>query len=193
VTRTWFISDTHFGHTNSWAKFKSHNDPDKPMRPFTSTEEMDETMINNWNKVVHPKDRVYHLGDFCINRKSLNVFSRLHGRICLVLGNHDPWKRSDYDKFAPNIDVFQGAKMLPKIGWVLTHIPVYSQMVGPDSRWQCNIHGHLHDKKVLCEGYDGWTGWASKPDPRYFNVSVEQINYTPIELEELKTKVPYRK
>jgi len=37
------ISDTHFGHTNSWEKFKLEDG--SPLRPFTSTEEMDETMI----------------------------------------------------------------------------------------------------------------------------------------------------
>lgn len=187
MTNTFFISDTHFGHTNSWYKFKSHSDPDKPMRPFTSTEEMDETMIKNWNDIVSPKDRVYHLGDFCIKRKDLKIFERLNGRICLVIGNHDLWKRSDYDRWASNIDVFQGAKMFPGLGWVATHIPVYKGMFG--SRWLCNIHGHLHDKRVMTT----WQPGTDIPDVRYFNVSVEQINYAPITLEELKTKVPHRK
>lgn len=168
MTNTFFISDTHFGHTNAWAKFKDKEG--NPMRPFTSTEEMDETMVANWNSVVSPKDRVYHLGDFCMKRKDLWFFPRLNGRICLVLGNHDIWKRKDYDKYAPNIDTFNGARMLPGLGWVCTHIPVHERQF--QGRWTHNIHGHLHCNTV--------------GDDRYFNVSVEQINYTPIELEEIR-------
>ena len=180
MSNTFFISDTHFGHRNAWEKFTK--DDGTPMRPFKSTYEMDQTMIDNWNKVVGDKDRVYHLGDFCIKRRSLPIFQALKGRICLVLGNHDPWKRSDYDKFAPNIDVFQGVKNFPALGWVCTHVPVHPHQLY--SRWVANIHGHLHWRRVEKTGTD-------IVDERYFNVSVECVNYTPIELEELKKLVPF--
>ena len=40
----WFISDTHFGHTNMIAYEN---------RPFSSTEQMNEVLIENWNKVLN--------------------------------------------------------------------------------------------------------------------------------------------
>ncbi len=52
---TWFTADTHFGHTNV-IRYCA--------RPFDSVQAMDETLIENWNQVVRPKDTVYHLGDF---------------------------------------------------------------------------------------------------------------------------------
>ena len=88
------ISDTHFGHTNSWEKFKL---PDgSPLRPFTSNEEMDETMIERWNAKVKPEDTVYHLGDVVINRKHLHLCNRLNGKKRLIRGNHDIFKDKDY-------------------------------------------------------------------------------------------------
>ncbi len=50
-----YISDLHLGHYNV---IKMCN------RPFSSVEEMDETLINNWNAAVHDEDDVYILGDF---------------------------------------------------------------------------------------------------------------------------------
>jgi calcineurin-like phosphoesterase family protein len=57
---------------------------------------------------------------------------------------------------------------------MLTHIPVhYCEL---EYRFKKNIHGHMHEKVVL---------FNDKPDSRYINVSCEQINYTPIALEEI--------
>lgn len=88
------ISDTHFGHESCWAKFKLPNGD--PMRPFASTEEMDETLVDNWNKTVHPKDTVYHLGDVVIARRHLQTVKRLNGKLRLIRGNHDMFKDKDY-------------------------------------------------------------------------------------------------
>lgn len=49
-----FTSDTHFYHTNI---IKYCN------RPFKSMHEMNEVMMNNWNKIVKPTDTVCHLGE----------------------------------------------------------------------------------------------------------------------------------
>lgn len=78
----YLISDLHFGHENI-IKYSS--------RPFSSVEEMNETLIKNWNDVVKDNDIVYHLGDFCFLKYNdcKNILRRLNGNINMILGNHD--------------------------------------------------------------------------------------------------------
>ena len=78
----WFTADTHFGHANI---IKYCN------RPFSSIEEMDESLIKNWNDAVGPNDTIYHLGDFTLAGKDAvrMYFLRLEGKIFIVPVGHD--------------------------------------------------------------------------------------------------------
>jgi len=82
IVTTWFTADTHFGHANI-IKYCE--------RPFSSLEEMDETLIENWNNAVKPNDTIYHLGDFSLAGKEAArvYFLRLNGNIFIVPGGHD--------------------------------------------------------------------------------------------------------
>lgn len=80
------IADTHWGHAKSLSFLKPNGER---LRPFDSVEEMDEYMVNNWNRVVNKSDTVYHLGDAVIPRKSLSTLERLKGRKILIRGNHE--------------------------------------------------------------------------------------------------------
>lgn len=159
--KTFLISDTHFGHKGVTQFLREDG---TKLRPWDSVEEMDEALIANWNKVVSPNDKVYHLGDVVINRKALKTLWRLNGTKVLIKGNHDLFKLDEYTPFFKDIRAYH---VLDK--FLLAHIPVH-----PDSleRWKGQIHGHLHANKV--------------DDPRYFNVSVENINYTPIDFEAIR-------
>ena len=81
--RTFFTSDTHFGHANIL---------EYSNRPFETIEEHDETLIDNWNSVVDRRDHVFHLGDFSIRfttSETERYLKRLNGHIHLIFGNHD--------------------------------------------------------------------------------------------------------
>lgn len=52
--KTYFIADLHFGHKNCLSY---------DARPFTTIEEHDQALINNWNSVVCIDDDVWILGD----------------------------------------------------------------------------------------------------------------------------------
>jgi calcineurin-like phosphoesterase family protein len=170
----WFISDTHYGHENAY-KFTS-DDGCTPMRPWASAEEGDAAMIERWNSVVHTKDKVYHLGDVAIPRRGLKVLEQLNGRKVLVAGNHDIFKLKDY---TPYFEDIKGAHKYKD--FIISHIPLHPESV---PHWaHANIHGHLHSNRVQKE-VDG----ELVEDTRYFNVSVEQINFTPINFEEIKSR-----
>jgi len=171
------ISDTHFSHKNICSFTK--NDGSK-LRPFDNVEEMDELMIENWNKTVRPIDKVYHLGDVAINRNGLKVLKRLNGKKVLIKGNHDIFPLKDY---LPHFYDIRAYHILDKM--ILSHIPVHSISRG---RFKANIHGHTHSNKVMRELFGPSYGPFEEIDPFYFCVCVEQINYTPISLEEVKVK-----
>lgn len=152
--KVFLISDTHFGHTNI-LKYAT--------RPFSSVEEMDEAMVENWNATVGPYDKVYHLGDVTMGRRALSILSRLNGRKILIKGNHDIYPLKDYTPYFKDI---RGSHELA--GLILTHIPVHENQ---KARYRGNVHGHMHEKTL--------------PDPWYLSVCVEQTNYTPIPLEQV--------
>ena len=180
------ISDTHFGHTNSWEKFKLPNGD--PLRPFTSTEEMDETMVERWNAVVRPQDTVYHLGDVVINKKSLHHVKRLNGKKRLVRGNHDIFKDAEYREVG--FESLYGVRVFVD-KFILSHIPLHPDSV--TERFRVNVHGHLHAGEVKLSAIDMDTNSTKQYiDPRYLCVSVENTDYRPLSFDEVEARIKAR-
>jgi calcineurin-like phosphoesterase family protein len=168
MTDVFVISDTHFGHAGV-TKFLREDGT--KLRPWDTTEEMDEALVKNWNAAVRPHDKVYHLGDVVINRKALHTLARLNGDKVLIKGNHDIFRLGEYAMYFRDI---RGYHVMDNI--IFSHIPIHPDSKG---RFKGNVHGHTHSNIVL--GSDG------KMDPWYLPVSVEQINYTPISLEIIRS------
>ena len=78
----WFTSDTLFWNRECLRYFK---------RPFDYVEDMNEHIISQWNRVVKPKDIIYHLGNFSTGSKNQTkqILNRLNGRINLIVGSED--------------------------------------------------------------------------------------------------------
>ncbi len=165
MANIYLVSDTHFGHAGM-CKFL-RNDGTK-VRPFDNVDEMDECMITNWNRMVRPKDKVYHLGDVAIKRKDLKTLKKLNGEKILIKGNHDIFKLKDYAEYFKDI---RGTHRLDKY-YILSHFPVHPECIN-DYQW--NFHGHIHYKRVLLENYE--------INPKYLNLCVEHWYYTPISLD----------
>ena len=92
MSKTFYIADLHFGHKNI---IRYDN------RPFATIEEMDNTLIKNWNKVVSNDDFVYILGDISWHDddKTAQIFKQLHGTKILIRGNHDSHDHRFIEKF----------------------------------------------------------------------------------------------
>lgn len=160
---TWLISDTHFGHENI-LNFEQKDGT--KLRSFETAGEMDEVMVRNWNTVVKPDDKIYHLGDvgFSSFARIKEIFDRLNGRKILIKGNHDRFKLSQYQQIFSDVRAYHVLD-----GILLAHIPIHPLSL---ERWKGQVHGHLHNLVV--------------PDSRYLNVSVERIKYTPVNFHEVK-------
>lgn len=167
--RNFVAADHHFGHRNIIV-FENGG---KKIRPFSSIEEHDETIVERHNNIVRDMDRVYFLGDVAINKSALSIIARMKGRKVLVKGNHDIFKLKDY---LPYFEDIRACVVKPD-KYILTHIPIHPDCIG---RFALNIHGHLHANFIDV----GMVGWRNE---RYKNVCMENIDYTPVDLEAILT------
>jgi calcineurin-like phosphoesterase family protein len=150
MIKVWVISDTHLSHGT--IIFYRH-------RPFKNAIEMDEKIIENWNRVVGPNDIVIHLGDFGPTSKSRlkSLRNRLNGVIILIAGSHDKIPVVTKNRFI----VVTGSIKINNL--IFTHEPM---MEVPEN--MVNVHGHIHS-----------TGTYG----RRINACVEWTDYTPVPLE----------
>lgn len=171
------VSDTHFGHAGVCRFLREDG---TKLRPWDNPDEMDEEMIKRWNDTVRPNDKVYHLGDVVINRKALKTLGRLNGDKVLIKGNHDIFRLDEYIPYFRDIRAYHVMN-----GMILSHVPVHTESI---ARFGTNIHGHLHANRVKMK-----VQFPHKEteiiDPRYFNVSVEQIDFKPILFEHALIKI----
>lgn len=171
----WVTSDTHFGHKNILG-FTDRN-TGQPVRPFDSVEEMNETMVENWNSVVKPGDKVYHLGDVFFGSKDdfKSLWPKLNGSKRLIVGNHDDVKWLAQGGFFQKIQLW---RIFSDWKLILTHVPLRedsfrgSEYNSSEGNGFLNVHGHIHQNP--------------SPEGPYKCVCVEQTNYTPVNIEELK-------
>lgn len=166
----WLYADSHFRHANV---IKYCN------RPFSCVEEMDETLINNWNTMVKPDDVVYHLGDFALaNRERIrNIVARLNGHIVLVMGNHDNFQPSFYIDAGFKTAIHKS--IIIDNNLVLSHIPPAREYISDKYIY---IFGHIHDKRVDIEDL-----------PNCLCVCCDRTDFFPISLRRCKELIKRKK
>jgi len=153
----YLIADTHFDHTNIISYCN---------RPFSSIEEMTNTIIWNWNNTVKPEDTVLHLGDIRFGRESKEAqyyLDKLQDNIIVLKGSHD---HDPEHKFMPfSYYISRGHYKF---------IAIHDKDDKPYNFHGWTIHGHSHDVPSLVDIFHNRVC-----------VSVENIDYTPISMDRI--------
>ena len=134
--RTFFTSDSHFGHDNIIRHCK---------RPFQDGAQMDRALMNAWDSVVSPGDVVYHLGDFSLRPAETiqGLLKKLHGTKHLIVGNHDWTTGMEGSRLQGWASMREMAKIsVDGQSVFLCHYPMREW----PGMWQGTVHlyGHVH-------------------------------------------------
>lgn len=158
-----FTADLHLFHANIIKYCR---------RPFSSVDEMNDTIIRNWNRVVGPHDYVYNIGDFGFFRTKQQL-----GEILDALNGYKLFLQGNHDKKVASLGLrFEGGNLIKtKVEGqeiVLCH---YAMRVWENSHhgsW--HLYGHSHG--TLPELLNSLS----------FDVGVDCWNFTPISFEQVK-------
>ena len=159
----YFTSDIHFGHKNV---IRYCN------RPYKTVLEMNQSIVENWNKKITDGDRVFVVGDVfvCKIEEAAQWIKKLNGHKILVKGNHDYGERkmieAGFDEFyrrSCDYTFPDGRKAL------LQHFPLPDCLL---KEYDLMIHGHIHiSDRVI---------------GKKVNVSCDIWNYEPVSAEEIQ-------
>ena len=192
MSKVYFTSDTHFGHQNI-LHFSGKEKLGDHGRCGTNSEEHDEWLIEEINKVVKKRDILYILGDVAMGKPgsnsngsgvgNLNKVKQLHGTKKFILGNHDDMPIQAYMEIAQVVRGMDRYK-----GFWLSHCPMHPN----ELRGRKNIHGHVHANSITRKVTPNLRV-KEVLDENYVNVCVEanmMRNGTPIvEFSELNQLV----
>ena len=158
---TFFTADLHLGHKNI-IRYCG--------RPFSTIEEMDETIVRNWNAKVNIGDLVYVVGDFAFGQREqvVRYANFLNGNKILITGNHD------------NIGQPKNYGFIEK--WPIREIKVEGQHITL-SHYAMRVWNKSH--------YDAWMLYGHshgtlEPQGKSWDVGVDYNNFSPLSFEEVK-------
>ena len=167
----YFTADQHFGHANIIRLCS---------RPFADVREMDETLMENWNRRVTNRDTIYIVGDLFFRNEvpAEEYLKRLKGKKHLILGNHDSmWVRR-----VNLAEYFLSVERLAEIEagrrkFVLCHYPMMSW--NGMGRGSFMIHGHVHESTRA----QYWP--ILQNNPNILNAGVDINHFSPVSFEEM--------
>jgi calcineurin-like phosphoesterase family protein len=181
-----YTADTHFGHRNIIGHCG---------RPWPDVDAMNEGLVERWNSVVTPTDRVHFVGDFTLRERDIFWVQRLNGEIILYAGNHDScWsghKKKGKARRAVQTYLDAGFAEVHDSGVLRNHILAGKRVVDlahlpysgdhteverytdrrPEDQGKPLICGHVH------------TAWSTQG--KCVNVGVDVHNWTPVHEDEV--------
>ena len=176
----WFTSDQHFGHkkmANLRGFYKQPNllegEVEDPAIMQNALNEMNETLIENYNSVVKCNDVVYMLGDFSFQNEesAIQTLKRLNGNITLVEGNHDKKRKKMLRAFS-RVERICYAKINGH-DVVMCHFPM---LIWHKHQYGAfHLHGHSHGNLNSPEFYKRCVMDVGVDVTKLFPISFEEI------------------
>lgn len=172
MSNIWFTSDYHFNHNKDFI-YKE--------RGFENIKDMNETLVQKHNALVHPDDIVYVFGDIVMGDvyEGAQYVKRLNGHLRIVKGNHDTNNKIKILVYeCGNIERMADA-LVHNIGkakdFFLCHYPV---LCGDNNSKHkvISIHGHTHSKLIFP---------PSDSQMLMYNIAVDAHNNSPVSQEEI--------
>ena len=142
MSNIWLTSDLHFGHQKEflWGP-----------RGFSSVQEHDNKIIENWNELIGWDDEVYILGDLMLNdnENGIKIIKNLPGNLHIILGNHDTDTRIELYRSCWNVKEIEYAMPFKYDGYhfFLSHYPTLTSNLDGDKPLRkrvISICGHTH-------------------------------------------------
>lgn len=135
---------------------------------------MNARLISNWNKTIKNGHIVFILGDFafCGKEPMQEICKQLNGNKHLIMGNHDEKSPKFYREIG--FDEVSKYPIIFEKNWILSHEPIPLE---PESSFK-NVYGHVHTDPDFPDYTDN-----------SFCVSVERIDYKPIEFQKIQKKI----
>lgn len=150
-----FTSDEHYYHKNA---IRYSN------RPFSSVEEMNETLISNFNSKVGKDDHTTHAGDFTLikdKKKVYEIINRLNGTHTFLLGSHDYWAPRNYKRMFET-----------KLNGHFIVVCHYCMRVWARSHYNSwHLYGHSHGRL--------------EPIGKSWDIGVDNNNFYPLSFDEI--------
>lgn len=161
-----YTADPHFGH-ESVIKFCG--------RPFGSVDEMDATILQNYQRAMSRSDDLWIIGDFAFAKepekeKLRKMLRSIPGRKHLVTGNHDrPWVRrlTEWSSVHDFIEIKEDGQRIS-----LCHYPLLT--------WPGIRHGALH---LFGHVHNNWQGSKGA-----INVGVDVFDFKPVRLFDIRKR-----
>lgn len=159
----WFSADYHIGHTNI---IKYAN------RPYKEVEEMDEAIIENFDKYVGKNDIIFFLGDIAFGddlaRRTLCLMLK-KAEVHFILGNHDSRYLKTINSLATSVNTLLDIEI---DGHPIT-LCHYAMRIWNKSHFDAyQLFGHSHG--------------LLQPHGKQYDVGVDNNKYMPVSYETVK-------
>ena len=173
MSKIFFTSDTHFNHDREFIYGP---------RGFKTVQEMNGTLIKNWNETVGKDDDIYVLGDFFLGTDYdyINeVLDKLNDVVPACVPSNLRWSIvvTNYE-MDTTVEIADALRIkYKKREFFLCHYPVLTASLEQDpDRAVINLFGHTHSKDKFYEDR-----------PYMYNVAVDANDNKPVEIEEILT------